>query len=116
MPWHRTRNLLLGLVSLLCLGFAGWVGYSLLLHPERFSAAIGGPFTLTDTRGASVSDESFRGRFMLRSAAAWERAGTVLRAMPSGVLFVEATKQLHRTGLGVEQVEGGTGLRTSDEV
>ncbi len=65
MPWHRTRNLLLGLASLLCLGFAGWVGYSLLVHPERFSAAIGGPFTLTDTRGESVSDESFRGRFML---------------------------------------------------
>jgi len=38
----------------------------------------------------------FRGRFMLRSAAAWERAGTVMRAMPSGVLFVDATKQLYQ--------------------
>jgi SAM-dependent methyltransferase len=37
----------------------------------------------------------FRGRFMIRSAAAWERAGTFIRAMPPGVLFVEATKQLY---------------------
>lgn len=37
----------------------------------------------------------FRGRFMIRSAAAWERAGTVIRAMPPGVLLVEATKQLY---------------------
>lgn len=37
----------------------------------------------------------FRGRFMIRSAAAWERAGTIIRAMPPGVLMVEATKQLY---------------------
>ncbi|MEJ8569877.1 methyltransferase domain-containing protein [Microbaculum marinum] len=37
----------------------------------------------------------FRGRFMIRSAAAWERVGTVIKAMPPGMLFVEATKQLY---------------------
>jgi len=37
----------------------------------------------------------FRGRFMIRSAAAWERAGMMIRAMPPGVLLVEATKQLY---------------------
>lgn len=37
----------------------------------------------------------FRGRFLIRSAAAWERAGTFIRAMPPGIIAVEATKQLH---------------------
>jgi SAM-dependent methyltransferase len=37
----------------------------------------------------------FRGRFMIRSAAAWERAGTFIKAMPPGVLLVEASKQLY---------------------
>lgn len=37
----------------------------------------------------------FRGRFLIRSAAAWERAGTFIRAMPPGILLVEALKQVH---------------------
>ncbi|TCT11858.1 methyltransferase family protein [Tepidamorphus gemmatus] len=37
----------------------------------------------------------FRGRFLIRSAAAWERAGTLIPAMPPGVLLVEALKQVH---------------------
>ncbi len=32
---------------------------------EHFPAAIGGPFSLIDQRGRSVSDRDFRGRFML---------------------------------------------------
>ena len=47
------------------------------------------------TWGEALWVPPFRGRFMIRSAAAWERAGTIIRAMPPGVLMVEATKQLY---------------------
>ncbi len=48
-----------------------------------------------DDWGEALWVPPFKGRFMIRSAAAWERAGTVIRAMPPGVLLVEASKQLY---------------------
>lgn len=48
-----------------------------------------------NTWGEALWVPPFKGRFMIRSAAAWERAGTMIRPMPPGVLFVEATKQLY---------------------
>ena len=38
----------------------------------------------------------FRSRMMIRSAAAFERAGTFIRAMPSGLIMVDATKQVRQ--------------------
>ena len=65
MNWPVLRNLLLGVVSLLSLGFAGFVAYTLLFDPAPIDVPIGGPFELTDHRGRAVSDADFRGRYML---------------------------------------------------
>ena len=65
MRWDRTRNLLLGLGSLLCLGFTGYVGYALLIAPTPVAVPIGGPFTLVDHDGRPVTNETFRGRYRL---------------------------------------------------
>ena len=65
MKWHSVRNLSLALLSLLCLGFAGGVVYTLLFDPEPIEIPIGGPFELIDHNGATVTDAAFRGRYML---------------------------------------------------
>lgn len=65
MRWPVLRNLLLSVVSLLSLGFAGFVAYTLLFDPAPIDVPIGGPFELTDHRGRAVTDADLRGRYML---------------------------------------------------
>lgn len=65
MPRHQLRNLLLGLVSAVCLGFTGLVAYSLVTEPELFRPPIGGPFALTDVDGERITDADFAGRYRL---------------------------------------------------
>jgi len=65
MRWHQFRNALLFLGSLLCLGFTGYVGYVLIVKPEPVEIAIGGPFELVDHEGRTVTDRTFRGRYLL---------------------------------------------------
>lgn len=65
MRWHQLRNLLLLLGSLLCLGFTGYVGYVLIVKPKAVEIAIGGPFELVDQDGHTVTDRTFRGRYLL---------------------------------------------------
>ncbi len=65
MRWYRVRNLLLFVGSLLCLGFTGYVGYVLVVKPKPVGIAIGGPFELLDHDGRTVTDKTFRGRYLL---------------------------------------------------
>lgn len=62
---HRLRNLALVLVSLLCLAFTGGVVATLIVKPEAFRSAIGGPFALEDTEGRRITEADYRGRFMM---------------------------------------------------
>ena len=65
MQWHHLRNLVLGLVSLLGLGVTGAVVYTLIFEPDLYATPIGGPFTLSDSSGAALTDEDLRGRYLL---------------------------------------------------
>ncbi|MGF1608374.1 MAG: SCO family protein [Kiloniellales bacterium] len=65
MSRARLRNLALGLVSLVCLGFTGWVGYSLVFQPELYRVPIGGPFALEDLDGRPVTEADFSGGYLL---------------------------------------------------
>ena len=62
---HRLRNLALVLVSLLCLAFTGGVVATLIVKPEAFRSAIGGPFALEDIEGRRITEADYRGRFMM---------------------------------------------------
>ena len=59
----RRRLMLLAPSGVLALGLAGAAAY-LSLRPEQ-GAAIGGPFTLVDGDGRTVTDRQFRGRWMM---------------------------------------------------
>lgn len=59
------RNLLLGLLSLVCLGFTGGVAYVLIAMPETVEAPIVGKFELVDSTNKSVTEADFAGRHML---------------------------------------------------
>ena len=59
----RRRLLLLAPSGVLALGLAGAAAY-LSFRPEQ-AAAIGGPFTLLDGNGRTVTERQFRGRWML---------------------------------------------------
>ena len=61
----QIRNLLLGLISLVCLAFAAGVAYVLVVMPETVEAPIVGRFELTDANGQRVTEASFAGRYML---------------------------------------------------
>lgn len=65
MQTHHLRNLALGLVALVCLGFSGIVAYNLISDPTRFRAPIGGPFTLENVDGGKVTEADFRGRYLM---------------------------------------------------
>ena len=69
--WQRLG---LGLATAAVAGAAGWFLIPAWFAPPRSEpvqvalpagVTLGGPFTLTDETGARVTDETFRGRFML---------------------------------------------------
>ncbi len=60
----RRRALLLAPAALLATGLAGAAAY-LGLRAEPAAIPIGGPFTLQDGNGHLVTDQQFRGRWML---------------------------------------------------
>ena len=69
--WQRLG---LGVATAAVAGAAGWFLISAWFAPPRSEpvqvalpagVTLGGPFTLTDETGARVTDETFRGRFML---------------------------------------------------
>jgi len=60
-----TRNLLLGLLSLVCLAFTGGVAYVLIAMPEMVEAPIVGSFELIDSESKPVTEADFAGRYML---------------------------------------------------
>jgi cytochrome oxidase Cu insertion factor (SCO1/SenC/PrrC family) len=51
--------------ALLCVGAAGYAGYRAFTPGEAPQIAIGGPFSLVDGSGRAVTDQNFRGRWML---------------------------------------------------
>jgi protein SCO1 len=53
---------LLGIVALLLIGGIIWMQYS---PPAVNATAIGGPFQLVDSAGHPVTDQAFRGKYML---------------------------------------------------
>jgi len=59
------RNLVLGMISLVCVGFTAWVAYSLIYQPELYRVPIGGPFALSDVDGRPVSEADFSGGYLL---------------------------------------------------
>lgn len=65
MQVYQLRNLALGLVALVCLGFSGLVAYHLISDPTRFRAPIGGPFALENVDGKQVTQADFRGRYLM---------------------------------------------------
>ncbi len=65
MKWPFLRNLLLAVISLVSLGLTGVVAYTLLFDPAPIDVPIGGPFELTDHQGKTITDATFRGRYML---------------------------------------------------
>ena len=65
MPRYQLRNLLLGLLSAVCLGFTGVVAFVLITQPTLFQPPIGGPFALADLDGKRVTEADFAGRYRL---------------------------------------------------
>ena len=65
MTGYRLRVVILIISTVVCLGFAGAVGYSLLFRPDVYEVPIGGPFELMDSQGKTVTEASFEGRYML---------------------------------------------------
>ena len=65
MRWSRLRNLLLALTSAGCLAFTAYVGHGLLFRDGFVEVPIGGPFSLTDQHGRTVTDRDLRGRYLL---------------------------------------------------
>ncbi len=65
MTGYRLRIAILIISTVVCLGFAGAVGYSLLFRPDVYEVPIGGPFELMDSKGKTVTEASFEGRYML---------------------------------------------------
>lgn len=61
----RLRNLLLGLISALCLAFAAGIAYMLVTMPESLEATLVGRFDLSDSDGRRVTEADFAGRYML---------------------------------------------------
>jgi cytochrome oxidase Cu insertion factor (SCO1/SenC/PrrC family) len=62
------KRLIIACIALLGLLVVVWVGIGLINDPERGglpTAQIGGPFTLVDQTGRTVTDRDFRGRPML---------------------------------------------------
>jgi len=59
------RNLLLGLLSLLCLAFAASVAYVLIVMPDAIESPIVGAFELVDGDGKPVTEADFAGRYLL---------------------------------------------------
>jgi cytochrome oxidase Cu insertion factor (SCO1/SenC/PrrC family) len=68
MMLRRTHNIVL-LVLTIAVALAGLAAYTLAPDPPRMlvtgKADVGGPFTLTAHTGERVSDEEFRGKYML---------------------------------------------------
>ena len=60
----RRRLLLLAPAGLLAAGLAGTAGW-LLTRPEEQGVPIGGPFELVDGNARTVTDQAFRGKWML---------------------------------------------------
>lgn len=60
----RRRLLLLAPAGLLAAGLAGTAGW-LLTRPAEQGIPIGGPFELVDGNGRTVTDQAFRGKWML---------------------------------------------------
>ena len=61
----RLRNLLLGLLSAVCLAFTASVAYVLIAQPESVEAPIVGHFDLTDDEGEAVTEATYAGSYML---------------------------------------------------
>jgi protein SCO1 len=61
----RLRNILLGLLSALCLAFAAGATYVLIAMPESLEATLIGRFDLTNADGKRVTEATFAGRYML---------------------------------------------------
>ena len=61
----QIRNLLLVVLSLVCLAFTAGVAYVLIALPEAVEAPIVGRFNLTDDEGRQVTDAAYRGGYML---------------------------------------------------
>ena len=60
----RRHALLLTPAAVLAVGMAGALGYA-RFSPEAAAIPIGGPFRLTDGDGRTVTDQDFRGKWML---------------------------------------------------
>ncbi len=59
------KNLLLALSCTISFGVLGVIAYQFIHRETPVSIALGGPFELTHHTGKTVTDESYRGRYML---------------------------------------------------
>ena len=59
------KNLLLAISCAACFGVIGIVTYQFLNEDNPVAVSIGGPFELTHHSGKTVTDETFRGRYLL---------------------------------------------------
>lgn len=65
MPFHKLRNLGLLALSAGCLTLSAYIVYLMIVEPERGVIQVGGPFSLTGHDNQTITDESFRGHYMM---------------------------------------------------
>ncbi len=55
----------IGALSLVLVGLCGFLGYAYFGNPGAGAVSVGGPFTLVDGDGKTVTDQDFRGKWLL---------------------------------------------------
>lgn len=65
MKFYKLRNFLLLSLSTGCLALTAYLAYLMIFEPERGVIQVGGTFSLSGHDGSVITDERFRGRYMM---------------------------------------------------